>query len=127
MEIPYFFLPKHYSRRTRQHRITEIFVKGLHGARSDSTLEAVTHHELITVAQLRQKRSQIRKVVAVIGVSHDDVLTSRGCDSSQQGAAVAFSGNVNYASSDFRRDGLRSVRAAIVRNQHFPIYPVLVQ
>src|SRR5712691_5171450 len=96
MEVSDSLFSKHHTRDARQHWITKILVQGFHSARFDPAFETVAHHELIAGAQLFHERSEISKVVTVISVSHDDVLTSRGSDSAQQRAAIAFGLNMDH-------------------------------
>ncbi len=59
------------------------------------------------------------KVVAVVGISHDDVLTGSGGDASHQRTAISFGRHMNYLGSKPLGDLDRFIRAPVVGNNNF--------
>src|SRR6185369_13523830 len=80
---------------SREHGITEIPVQPGHRIPLDTSFETVTHHQVETVTQLVEERTEVTEVVAVVGVPHDD-RTAAGClNPAEQGTAVTFFGHMN--------------------------------
>src|ERR1051326_9366998 len=79
----------------RQHRISEIAVQRRHRRWFDAARKAISHDQLVTGTEFVEKRPEVREVVTVVGVTHDDVLAARRLDPAAQGAAVAFFRDVN--------------------------------
>src|SRR5260370_39994139 len=92
-----------------------------HGARLDAALEAVAHNELNTVAQFGDESVEIAKIIAVVTVSHDYVVTAGSFDAADQGGAVAPRRDVHHARTVRGRDGLRPVCTAVVSAQPLAI------
>ena len=74
-----------------QHRVPEIFVQRRHGVGLDAAFETIAHHELVAVAQFLEKGTEVREIVTVVGVAHDDVLAAGRLDAALKRAAVTFS------------------------------------
>ena len=68
--------------------IPEIAVQWRHRARQNSALEPVSHHQVISFAQLSDERIQLREIVTVIRIAHQNESSARGCDASVQRAPV---------------------------------------
>src|SRR5690242_16498544 len=64
----------------RQHWIPHISVQERHGAGLDATGKTVSHHQVITSTQFLEKTRNMPKVVAVIGVTHDEITAASGAD-----------------------------------------------
>src|SRR6185369_1987146 len=47
-------------------------------------------NQVIAVAKAFHKAGDLEKVVTIIGIAHDDVLSARSGDSSHQGTAITF-------------------------------------
>ena len=56
----------------------------------------------------------VAKVVAVVGISHDDELATGSGDAAHQGVAVSLGGNAHNAGSQLLGDFDRTVGAAVV-------------
>ena len=67
-----------------QHGVTEIAVQWRHGSRLDAAAEPVAHDEIMAIAELLQKGHQLGKVIAIVGVTHDDVLAASSADAAQR-------------------------------------------
>ena len=104
-----------------QDRVAQIAMERRHGPGSDPALETVAHDQIHALAQFVHKDLQTREVVAVIGIAHDGVLAARGSDTAQQGRAVAFLRHIHDPGAQTAGDLLGSVRAAVVRYQHFTV------
>ena len=90
-----------------------------HRARQNFSQETIAHHEVITFAQFRHKFVQLREIVGVIGIAHQDELTARRGDPALQGAAVAAPLHGDDARAKVPGNLLRSVGAAVVGDDHF--------
>src|SRR5262249_37626391 len=84
-------------------------------------------HQVVTLAQLLNERAQLREVVTVVGVTHDDVPRPGGVDPGTEGAAVPLHLDMDDAGPQPTRDLRRSVRAAIVRDDDLALDPALAQ
>ncbi len=110
-----------------QHRITQVTVQRRHGALGDAAGKAVAHHQLLAPAQFVQERAEVGEIIAVIGVPHDDKPPLGRGDAAGQRGAVAPGGDGHDPRPGRRRQGLRSVGAAVVRHQDLARHAVLVQ
>jgi hypothetical protein len=59
------------------------------------------------------------EVVTAIGITHYDVPTARRGYAAHQGAAITTFRNMDYSRAKARRDFLRTVGAAVVRDDNF--------
>jgi hypothetical protein len=59
------------------------------------------------------------EVVAVVGVTHNDVAASRSCDAGAQGGSVSTLLHMEYARTMRLGDLDRSVRGTVVGDDHF--------
>ena len=81
--------PKEQPADAAEHRIAEITVQERHGAGRDAALEAVAHDQIAAVAQFRHEGLQAGKIVAVVGVAHDDETAPRRRDAGRGVPPVA--------------------------------------
>lgn len=81
--------------------------------------EAVAHHELAARAQCFDEALQVREVVAVVGVAHDDVAAAGGRDARHQRRAVAALVHVHHACALGFGNLDRAVRRAVVGDDDF--------
>jgi hypothetical protein len=72
-------------------------------------------HQVVTFAQLRQEFRDLAKVVAVVGVPHDDVLAARGGDAAHERAPVTTLGDADDTRAMRSGNLLRTVCAPVVR------------
>lgn len=104
-----------------QDRIAQIPMERRHGPGSDPPLEAVAHDQIHALAQFVHKDLQAGKIVAVIGIAHDGILAARSSDTTQQGSAISFLRHIHHPGAQTAGYLLGSVRAAVVRYQHFTV------
>ena len=69
--------------------------------------------------QFADERIELREIVTVIRVAHQDKSPARGCDSSAQRASVTARLDGNDSRAKLRCDFPRTIRAAIVGDDHF--------
>src|SRR5947199_9898950 len=70
-----------------------------HGTRGNSTLESITHDQIIPGAKLFKEGKQSRKIVAPIGVSHYHVFSLRCVNSACQARPLARCLNVHTSAT----------------------------
>ncbi len=105
----------------RQYRIAEIAVQGGHGARPYSALEAIAHHQVVSLAQLLHEGVEFAEVVTVVAVAHDDIGAAGGADARHQGAAIALCRHVDHRGAMLPGDRPRAIGAAVVGNDDFAV------
>src|SRR5438876_7581241 len=76
--------------------ITESLVQPRHGAGLDTSFKSVSHHQLVTLAPASDKVGHFGKVVAVIGIAHDDKFALGFLNPLSQGIAVTLNGGVHH-------------------------------
>jgi hypothetical protein len=96
-----------------QYRVADIAVQPRHRARVDLR-EAVADDHVGAVLQRLQKRPDLREVVRVVGVAHEDVAAAGGGEAREVGAAVALAGLANHARTRALGELLRAVGRAVV-------------
>src|SRR5207237_410945 len=62
---------------SRKHGVADVFMMPSHRARFDLSFEAIAHHNFIAFAPFCDKARQLRELIDVIGIAHDDDLFSR--------------------------------------------------
>ena len=107
-----------------EHRIAEVPMQRPHGTGFDTTKEPVAHDEVTSLAQLFEEPRHIPKIVAAIGVAHDNELTAGGGDTTHQCAAITLAWDVNHADTQSFGDLRRAILTAVVRNDDFPLQVV---
>src|SRR5207248_9571340 len=110
-----------------QQRVSKVAMHRRHGAGRNPTAVAVTHHEVISLAKLCDKRRECRKVVTLIRVSHDDVFTFRGGNPGGQSRPVTTDRHRNNTRIQPRRQLDRSIGAPVIRYEHFSADSVLLK
>ena len=63
---------KEESTQETQHRVSQIAVQGGHSAWLDSP-KTISHHKMRTASQLVNKVIERAKIIAVVGITHDDI------------------------------------------------------
>jgi len=106
-----------------QHRIPQIAVQGRHGPRRYAAAKAIPHYQVVAFSEFLDERPQIREIVAVVGIPHDDVGALGGLDAAAQGRAIAPGRHRHHPRTVSLRNLLGTVRAAVVGNHHLPIHP----
>ena len=89
-----------------------------HGAGLDPPSESVAHHEFVAFAQLDEKGSQIGEIVAVVGVSHNDVFAMRRLEPSHESAAVSLLIHDDDSGAGGGGNRRGTVAATVVRDDH---------
>jgi hypothetical protein len=105
----------------REHRIAEVAILEGHRARHQPALEAIAHHQVIAGTQPFHEELELRKVIAVVGVAHHDVLAERSSGAGVKRCAVATNGDVDDPRAEGSRHGLAAVGRAVVGDHDFPI------
>src|SRR4051812_44023796 len=85
-----------------------------HGAGLDAARKTVAHHQRITLPEFLDEALEKRKIVAIVGVAHDDVASVRSGDSGGERRAVATPRHRNYARTGALGNLARTVARAIV-------------
>src|SRR5215472_4425559 len=65
----------------RHHRCAEVSVMPRHRSRFDDTPQSVTHYEFISSPPARHEFWHLGKVVAIVGIAHNDKLADRSLNS----------------------------------------------
>jgi hypothetical protein len=104
-----------------QDRVTEPSVQSWQRSRCDAALEPVAEHEVRTDPQCRQERGEFVQSIAVVGIRHDHVATSRRLDSRAQRGAVPALGHRDDSSALAPGDVDRSIHGAVVRHHDFAV------
>src|SRR5258708_32092476 len=99
--------------------IAKISVQRRHGAGLDAAAKAIAHNEVVAPAQFVDEIGNLAEIVAVIGVSHDDIFTAGGADARLQRCAVAPFGDADYGGSIVLGNFNRAIGRAVVRDNHF--------
>ena len=80
-----------------EHGIAEILVQRRHRPGLDPSPEAVAHDELVPRAQTFHERIEIREVVAVVSITHDDVAAMRRFHAADECRTIALHRNIGDA------------------------------
>src|ERR1700722_5690980 len=94
-----------------EHGVADVTVQRRHRSRLDAAKEPVAHHEFVALPELLDKATQVREVVAVVGITHDDVTAARRGNSGQQRTAIATLRHGDNARAMLQGDVLRAVAA----------------
>src|SRR5690606_30345551 len=73
-------------------------------------------------AQLFHEGVEVREIVAVVGIAHDDVSAARRSNATGKRRAVALLGDVDDAGAGPFRNLLTAVGRAVVGDEHFARY-----
>src|SRR5579863_4162776 len=84
--------------------VANITVFPRHRSGPDAAEKPVAHHQFVSVSQLFEKRLQRRKIVAIVGISDDDVTPARLYRGVENRRSVAANGNVHDSGADARSD-----------------------
>ena len=90
-----------------------------HGTRGNSTLESITHDQIIPGAKLFKEGKQSRKIVAPIGVSHYHVFSLRCVNSACQDRAVSRCLHGHNSGTHLGGEFYRTVGAAVIGHDNF--------
>jgi hypothetical protein len=114
IEIPDVTVPEEEPSEARERWISEVLMQRRHRALLNASAEAVAHDEVRAPAQLLHEARDVAKIVAVVGIPHNDELAARSCDSAHQGVAVSLGLDADNAGSELLGDFDRTVGAAVV-------------
>jgi len=70
--------PEQQTTDSGKNGVAEIPMQRGHGTRHDSTAKAIPHHQFIALAQPLDESWDVREVVAIIRVPHNDILSACG-------------------------------------------------
>ena len=74
----------------REYRIADVTVQPWHRIRLDASGKAISHHEVVPLAQLADEGADVGEFVAVIGVAHNHEATACGSDPAHERAAISL-------------------------------------
>ena len=78
----------------------------------------ISHHKVGAAAQLIEILIEVREIIAVVGIAHDDVAAVRSFDPSEQRRAITGDSDVHDPRAMARGDFPRPIGAAVVRDQN---------
>src|SRR4029077_11106043 len=87
-----------------------------HGTRLDPALKAVAHDEVGSLAQLVEKTWDVPEVVAVVSISHQNVLSCSSRNPSHERISISLGLYMDHTGTEPFRDFDRTVGASVVRN-----------
>ena len=90
-----------------------------HGPRPDATAESIPNDQVVTLPEPLDERPKAQEIVAVICVCEDDVASSCRRDPTSKRAAVTALLNRDHTRAQLPGNLLRTVGAAIVRDDQF--------
>src|SRR5438876_7862273 len=90
-----------------------------HGSRLNSALEPISHNKIIPFSQFDHEFIELRKVVRIIGVTHNHETAFCRFDSAGKGCSITTFRNRYDARAETLRNGLGTVSRTIVGNQYF--------
>ena len=79
MKIAYLYVEEHPSEKAK-YRVPQVAMQEWHGARRYPASKPVAHYDVVSFPEPRHEETQIRQVITVIGVPHDDIATARRQD-----------------------------------------------
>jgi hypothetical protein len=80
-----------------ENRVTQIAMKERHGARRNPSLESVAHHDLCPGSQALHVAVEPRKIIAVVGVTHDDKRAPGCFNPRHQRGAISWRCGVDHS------------------------------
>ena len=104
---------------TSQDRIAHITMEPGHRAGTNSSSKPIPHHKVISATQSVDKGAQLREVIGVIGVAHNDITPAGGLNARAERMTIATSGYCNDPRAMITGNLLRAVIAAVICNNHF--------
>src|SRR5207237_8053822 len=90
-----------------------------HGLVIAFALEAIANNELVALAPFIDEARDLGKVMAAVGVAHDDELAACLFDPVTEGASVAFELGVYHSRAMLPGNLNRAVGRAVIRNYDF--------
>src|SRR5688572_16907418 len=101
-----------------QDRIADIAVQPRHGAGRYAAGKPVAHDEVGAAAKSRDESIELRKIVAVVAIAHDDEAPLGGGDASRESRAIAALADRDDPSTIGRGNLLRAVVRAVIGDEH---------
>ena len=89
--------------------------------RANATAETMAHHQRVAGTQTVDERIELREIVAVVSVAHDDEFAVRGADAAKEGAPVPLFRDPHDPSPGVTGKLLGSVGRAVVGDQYLPV------
>ncbi len=100
-----------------EYRSPQVAVQRGHCLWFDPPGEAIAHDQISSALERFHEGLQVFKVVAVVGVAHDDPLALGPEDPAAEYAPVTAGGNTDYPGSPGHGNGHRAVATAVVGDQ----------
>ena len=113
---------EHHSGQAREKRVSQPAMKEGHGAGHDPPAaagQAATLYQVVARPQLFDELGDFAKIVAVVGVAHDDEATSGCRDPRHQRISVASFRHVDHPGAPSLGDARGAVLAAIIGHDDF--------
>src|SRR5499426_1711347 len=104
-------------------------MKKRHGARLyDPTTrrEPAPLDDIESFAKFFHELWSLQKIIAVIGIAHDDKLSPRGRDATHEGTAIPSLSYIDNAGSKLLGDRLTSIGASVIGNDDFSVYLLFI-
>jgi hypothetical protein len=92
-----------------------------HRSRLDAPQETIAHHQVEALSEVGDKAPELRKIVTVVGVTHDDEFSAGRRDSTVQCGSVPSVCDVHHARAPANGNLLRAIRAAVIRDDDFTL------
>jgi hypothetical protein len=89
--------------------------------------QPATLYHIETLPEFFDEAGDLKKVITVVGITHDDKPTARRSDATHKCVAVSFAFNLDNPSSPAGGNCLGTVRAAVVGHNYFTRDFVLTQ
>jgi hypothetical protein len=102
----------------RENGVSQVLVQKGHGARPYPALKTIAHHKLGSGTEFVQEDWNRSEIIAVVGVTYQNVLAACGCDSAHEGTPVPLDAYVDNTGTHPLRDLDGAITAAIVRYDH---------
>ena len=63
-----------------EYRVSNIPVQKWHGPFLNTSCKTVSHHQVVPLTKFLQKCHQVGEIIAIIGISHDNIFPQRAVD-----------------------------------------------
>src|SRR5690348_1788372 len=104
----------------RQHRSAKVAVEKRHRTRSNLSSKSIAHHQIVSFAKFFDICVDLRQIITIVRIGHNDESAFRSRDPSEQSAPIAAAGDIDDARPSRLSYFARAVDAAIVRDKYFP-------
>jgi hypothetical protein len=101
-----------------QERIADPAMERGHGSTLYAAFEPVPHNKIVSFSQLSYEPIEPRKIIGIIGVTHDHETPFRCFNAASKGRSIAAFRNRYDSRAETLRNGLGIVSRAIVGDQY---------